>query len=139
MQTANCHLHFLFPNQIMPTANLLFALLVSLQVGSTLGWITTAASAAPSVHNRRTQAQRYVTAAAACWQDESTILQGIDEDFAQRQWCLPSIVERALIHGDAWVDPHQLLQALDMLTTARNQAIEALEASNNVLNAPRVF
>ena len=121
----------------MLTAYLLLqgALLVSFQAGSAQGWMARTAV----VPNRIQFVQRAATS-TAFWQDESTILQNIDADFAERQWYLPSIVERALIHGDISVDPHQLLQALDMSTTTRNHAIEALEASDaNVMNAPAIL
>lgn len=46
---------------------------------------------------------------------------------------MPSIVERALIHGDVSVDPYLLLDRIDMSTSERVDAETALNASDAVI------
>lgn len=72
----------------------------------------------------------------AFWQESDATLPDIDESFAEQQWYLPSIVERALIHQDVSVDAQQLLQALDMSGKTRQAAVEALSRDDNVQTFP---
>jgi hypothetical protein len=74
----------------------------------------------------------------ALWQEFST-LGNIDDSFAEQQWYLPSIVERALIEEDVSVDPYQLLRSLDMSTQTRQQALSALSESDAVNTFPVVL
>mmetsp|Transcript_5362 Transcript_5362/g.11358 ORF Transcript_5362/g.11358 Transcript_5362/m.11358 type:complete len:306 (-) Transcript_5362:148-1065(-) len=68
---------------------------------------------------------------------------GMDDAFVQKQWFMPSVVERALIHQDASVDPHELLSRLDMSDADRAKAQEALECTDEssqlVQTAPGVL
>jgi len=55
-----------------------------------------------------------------------------DEPFANSQWMMPSVVERALIHQEL-VDPFELLGKLDMSSTERTEAEEALTTKENMI------
>lgn len=68
--------------------------------------------------------------------DDVVILDGLDEPFEQAQWMMPSIVERALIHSDASVDPHQLMERIDMSSSERIEAVESLRRSDGVMTTP---
>jgi hypothetical protein len=54
-----------------------------------------------------------------------------DKFFQQAQWLMPSIIERALVHGDVTVDPDELLDRLDLGATERAQALVALYQTDN--------
>jgi hypothetical protein len=66
-------------------------------------------------------------------------MEGIDESFAQAQWLMPSIVERALIHQDDSVDPYELLEKLDMSTSERLQALQALQSTELITSVPGIL
>lgn len=68
--------------------------------------------------------------------DNVVILDGLDEPFEQAQWMMPSIVERALIHSDASVDPYALMERIDMSSSERIEAVDSLSRSDGVITTP---
>ena len=56
----------------------------------------------------------------------------VDPAFVERQYMMPSVVERALI-GQEQVPPMNLLDRLDMSTSERETAIQALQSNDSVL------
>lgn len=102
------------------------------KVGSLL-WHLVVAHAFPLPH-RPTRTQ--IGASSSSWEDKVTILDGLDEPFVQAQWMMSSIVERALIHQDATVDPYAILDRLDMSSSERKFAMESLERADGIITRP---
>ncbi|CAB9530858.1 expressed unknown protein [Seminavis robusta] len=100
-------------------------LLLPFLAGACRGWVAQRPGVGGFKRLQKCNAQ------TAFWQEFST-LDGIDEEFAEQQWYLPSVVERALIDEESSVNPHHLLQSLDMSTKTREQALGALAESDAI-------
>ena len=103
-----------------------------LKVGSLL-WLLAVARAFPLSHR---PARTQVGASASSWEDNVTILDGLDEPFVKAQWMMSSLVERALIHQDATVDPFALLDRLDMSSSERDVAMKSLDRADGIITKP---
>jgi hypothetical protein len=72
----------------------------------------------------------------ASWEDNVTPLDDIDKPFVQAQWMMSSIVERALIHQDSTIDPYAIIERLDMSSSERKDALEALARADAIITKP---